>query len=270
MTELITALGEKITERWLAVILLPGLLYATVAAWAISAGRRHALDPAHVTAEFDAAWHALDGHGPAALVLATAGLLGAAVAASTLAAVLGEQLVHRAWTARGPRWWARRRQAAARAAWKRQDRHPADPYLPQHATPIGDTFRLIGVRADVQYGLSVPHAWSRIWLLAGPDTRAVVTTAHQRYHADATLAAWGLLYLPLAVVWWPAAVVSAIGLVVGCLRAVTAAATLAAVIEAAVDVHQHDLAEALGVPLPAGRLTRPEGNQINDILNKRA
>lgn len=44
MTDLIATIGKKITERWLAAVLLPGLLYVAVAGWALSAGHQHALD----------------------------------------------------------------------------------------------------------------------------------------------------------------------------------------------------------------------------------
>jgi hypothetical protein len=268
--ELISSLGQRLTERWLAVVLLPGLLYTIVAAWALTTGHAHAFDAAHVITRFDAAWSTVDDRGPVAIVLAAAGLLTAAVIIAYLAATLGEHAVHRVWTARGPRWWAHRRQRSTRAAWERDNRRPADPYLPQHATPIGDTFRLVGVRADIQYGLSVPDAWPRIWLLAGPDTRTVITTAHQRYQADATLTAWALLYLALTVIWWPAAFIATLTATLGYLRAVAAARTLAAVMESIIDIHQRDLANAIGVPLTAGRLTRDEGNIINDILTKRS
>lgn len=36
------------------------------------------------------------------------------------------------------------------------------------------------------------------------------------------------------------------------------------------DIHQRQLAEAVGVELPHGRITPAEGLRINDILNKRA
>jgi len=41
-------------------------------------------------------------------------------------------------------------------------------------------------------------------------------------------------------------------------------------IEASIDVNQLKLANAVGIPLPHGRITQAEGHAISDILNKRA
>jgi hypothetical protein len=57
---------------------------------------------------------------------------------------------------------------------------------------------------------------------------------------------------------------------VGRHRGLASGAALADLVEAAVDLHQRQLAEALGVDLPHGRITPAEGLQINGMLNKRA
>ena len=44
---------------------------------------------------------------------------------------------------------------------------------------------------------------------------------------------------------------------------------LAEVIESVADIHYRDLAAAVGVDLPHGRVTSDEGLRITDILNKR-
>ncbi|MGE6955108.1 hypothetical protein, partial [Staphylococcus capitis] len=97
-----------------------------------------------------------------------------------------------------------------------------------------------------------------------------IGNAYQRYGADALLAAWGLLYLPWALRWWPAIVIAVVAVTAGHWRARFSSQTLATLIEATVDAHASELAKALGVDLPEGRLTPKEGNRINDILTKRA
>ncbi len=143
-------------------------------------------------------------------------------------------------------------------------------YLPARATPVGDRFRLVDERVAVQFGLSVVLAWPRLWLLVAEPTAAAVRLAAARYRAATETTAWGVLYLVLGAVWWPAAVVGAAVVVVGYRQSRVRGGVLADVVEATVDVHQKQLAEAVGVDLPHGRVTPAEGLRINDVLNKRA
>ena len=70
--------------------------------------------------------------------------------------------------------------------------------------------------------------------------------------------------------WWPAAVIGVLTVAVGYRLARGAAAALADLIEAAVDIELPALAGAMGVVLPHQRVTADEGLQINNILNKGA
>jgi hypothetical protein len=269
MTDLIAAIGKKITERWLAVIVLPGLLYVAVTGWALLAGHRHALDLPWLAARFTNLWH----HyvtSPATVAVAVAAVLAAGGLAGTAATIVAEDVVHRLWTIRGPRRHLLTLRRRVRAEWNRRDPRPPNRYLPQRATIIGERFRLIGARIHAQYGLSATTAWPRIWILTTADTRTLISTAHQRYYTDAALAAWGLLYLPWTLRWWPAALIAAATTALGYRRARTSSTTLATLIEATIDAHTTDLAKTLGVDLPEGRLTPEEGNRVNNILNKRA
>jgi hypothetical protein len=98
-------------------------------------------------------------------------------------------------------------------------------------------------------------------LLEAPD-RATVQTAYSQYRAATAVCAWGLLYVALGVVWWPAAPAGVTTVIVGYRRGLSTCSVLADLIEATVDTHQHALAAALGVSLPHGRLTPDEGLQI--------
>jgi hypothetical protein len=269
MTDLIAAIGTKALERWLTAILLPGLLYAVIAGWALVAGHDHALDLPWLAAHLSDLWqhHASS---PGTAVVAIAALLGGASLAGMAATIVAEDGVHRLWTIRGPQKWLDIRCKRAQSRWAGRDPQPPEGYLPGRATAIGEHFRLIGERVQAQYGLSVTDAWARIWIITTADTRTLINTAYRRYFADATLAAWALLYLPWTVRWWPAAIIAAGALALGYWRAHADSEVLAALIEATVDVHATDLAATLGVDLREGRVTVEEGNRINNILNKGA
>jgi hypothetical protein len=268
--ELITALGQKITERWLAAIVLPGLLYTALAGWAWIAGWPHALDVVYVTGQLNDLWRRLDTTAPTGPILALTGVLSLAVLAGLTATAVAQHLVHRLWIIRGPRRWITHRRQVTERSWTGRTPRPPSRYLPECATVIGERFRLVGERVHAQYGLSTLDVWPRLWLLAGPDTRTLITTAHHRYLSDTALTAWALLVLPWTWHWWPAAPIAAAGILIGYTRARTSSATLATLIEATIDTHQHPLAANLGITLTEGRITPAEGNQINNILTKRA
>jgi hypothetical protein len=267
--ELITAFSQRITERWLAAVVLPGLLYIALTGWAWIAGATHTVDVVYVAGQLNDLWRHLRTT-PTGPVLALTGVLTAAVLAGLTATTVAQHLVHRLWITRGPRRWIEHRQQVTKQVWTDRTPRPPSRYLPERATTIGERFRLVGERVDAQYGLSTIDVWPRLWLLAGTDTRTLITAAHHRYLTDTALTAWALLLLPWAWQWWPAGPIAAAGILIGYTRARTSSAALAALIEATIDTHQHELAASLGVNLPEGRITPLEGNQINNILTKRA
>lgn len=269
MNPILATLGTKLTERIAAKLTLPGLLYLAAWIWALHTGHSRPFESGALASELDA-WSEAAETRTGAFALAVALALVAATLCGLLAALIGQEVVGRLWTTRvAPAWLLEWR----RSAWDRRhadrDRPPPSRYRPARLTPIGDAFRLAGERVDAQYGLSVIDAWPRLMILAGPETRDFVADSYRRYRSDATLAAWGLLVLPLAAWWWPAALAGLIGIATGSVRATFSSATLALVIESVVDAHQRDLAEALGVELSEGRLTREEGPRLNNILAKR-
>ncbi|PRY37410.1 hypothetical protein [Umezawaea tangerina] len=263
MTTLVAELGKKLADRWLGTLVLPGLLFVAVATCGRLLGHGRALRPGVLPAEVDRLVRGLSGTSTA---FAVAGLLLAATAAGVAARAVAAA-VRRVWTARRPRRWVAWRHRRALAA--APERLPVQ-YLPARATPVGDRFRLVDERVAVQFGLSVVLAWPRLWLLVAEPTAAAVRLAAARYRAATETTAWGVLYLVLGAVWWPAAVVGAAVVVVGYRQSRVRGGVLADVVEATVDVHQKQLAEAVGVDLPHGRVTPAEGLRINDVLNKRA
>jgi hypothetical protein len=268
VTGLLTELSQKLADRWLSTLVLPGLLYSTAAVCAYLLGWRHALDPARLAAGLERDGADLIDK-PAAIVVAVViALLAATTAAIAARGLAG--VVHRAYLARGPLRWLLHRRRRARAAVAHRDPRPPVRYLPRRATPIGDRFRLIGERIDVQYGLDAALVWPRLWLLLPETTRTVVQTAHDQYQGATTLTGWALLYLGLGTIWPPALLAAFITATVGYRRAVTTSAVFADLIEASIDTQQHTIAAMAGISLPHGRLTRAQGLRINDLLNKRA
>lgn len=264
MSEVLTVLGTRLTERVVARLTLPGLLYVAFCFWAFKSGHAHAFDPARVAGAVDR-WAAAAQTTPLVLLVHAGLALTAATAVGLVASAVAGEVVGRVWSGRrAPRRWIARR----REAWGRRNRGVPERYAPQRLTPIGDEFRNVGEKVDAQYGLSLTDVWPRLLILAGPDTRDVLARAADRYRADTALTAWALMALPWAVWWWPAALLSVLGLLIGYRRSLSSAGVFATLIESTVDVHQGDLAASVGVPLPAGRVTAAEGPQINILITK--
>lgn len=263
--DVLSEFGKKLADRWLTVVLLPGLLFTATAGAAIALGQPRALDAGHLATELQRCAAVVRGR-PANVAVAVVVTLLAATAAGVCARGLGIG-VHRVLVSKRPRWWVNHRNR--RALEKAHGTAPAS-YRPARASHVGDRFRLIGARVEAQYGLAVSLAWPRLWLLLSEDARKQITTGYGAYREATTLAGWGVLYLVVGVQWWPAAVAGAVAAAVGCRRTLTSAVRLADLIESVVDVHQAALAAAVGIELAHGRLTPYEGAQINNILNKRA
>jgi hypothetical protein len=278
-------LGKKAAERWLSLLLLPGLLWTTTLLAALHLPHHH---PLNLTPARDAAtrW-AAQPHTAATLALALAGLLLVSTAAG-LAATGTATLLRRIWILPGHRpparwlarhrrrrWERRNRQAQASAAddtrhapppakpdspltftvspattraFTRRDTISLDP--PQRPTWIGDRWHSLHTRVHRAHGLDLNPAWPRLWTLLPDNLRNDITTAHTRYTHTSTLTAWALLYLIPALHYWPAALITLYTLTIGAIRARSATDTLCTLIETATDLHTHTLAEHLTTPDP--------------------
>ncbi|MEV6702489.1 hypothetical protein AB0M68_36035 [Streptomyces sp. NPDC051453] len=268
MNSLLTEVGRKLADRWLSALVLPGALFVSAAMCGRWLGHSHALDTRRLQDMVQRVGQQLDGR-PAAVLLAVAGALLGATGAGL--AVQGTAAgVRRAWVARRPARWVAWRRRRAQSALTRRGHTVPTRYLPARATTIGDRFRLVDQRVDAQYGLAVALAWPRLWLLLADAATTAIRDATTRYRAATETTAWGILYLLLGAIWWPAALAGLVMVTVGQVRGRATGAALADLVEAAVDIHQRPLAETLGIDLPHGRITPEEGARINDILNKRA
>jgi hypothetical protein len=279
MTGFLAEAGQKLADRWAALLAVPGLLYLAAVIAAAVLGQRDALSYPDLSRTI-AAWAtgpALKSAGGTALIIAA--VLAGSLAAGLVAAA-GGRLVESVWTMSGDRppakWLAGRRRdrsarqkaiadssadpAAVRKAIIRADRiclvEPACP------TWIGDRLHACNVRIDKTYGLDLAATWPRLWLMVPDTVRTELGAARDAYSAAARLAAWAVLYLVLAIWWWPAAPIAVIAGVAGVIKGRQTAGNLADLIESAVDLHSTELAAQLGeqanglvTPIVGKRLT---------------
>jgi len=292
-------MGKKLADRWLDLLVLPGVLWVTVLAAAILLGQEHPFDVGRLRSWLEGQAARPSSHSLATVLLAVVGLLAAAAAVGLCASALGSVL-QRLWvlpgwrrpltwlvSARQRRWdtaTAKLRKAIAAAA--NPAAHHQDPARtvarvraaeqrrtalgvsrPERPTRIADRFRTTAIRIGTAYGLDLDLVWPRLWTVLPETLRTDLTTAQDAYTAAARLTAWGLLYTLLGIAWWPAIVLGVTVGAAGWRRARAAAAVLADLIETAADLHTGDLAAKLGIPAIAP-LTPVTGQAITRILRK--
>ncbi|MDH6109195.1 hypothetical protein P3T36_007407 [Kitasatospora sp. MAP12-15] len=294
-------LAKQLAERWLTLLLLPGVLLAAAAATAVQLGHRHALDYARLerAASKTAAVIAQQSIGSQALlaIIVLLASTGIGLAVQSLACV-----TRRVWL--GPwlpplaapqRWQAARRRArwrrrldhrrALEHAYPRPSRTPdqqraidaaadrtnriawAEPGRP---TWMGDRVHSLEQIALHRHGLDLAFAWPRLWLVLPDTPRSDITAANAAFASAAAVATWAWPYLLLGILWWPAAL-AGVGLgVTGWARARSALNDLTILSESAIDLHGRALAIAIGVAAPTttGPLTIPEGEQITALTRK--
>ncbi|WP_267715311.1 hypothetical protein [Streptomyces sp. CoH17] len=284
MGGLLTEVGRKLAEKWVTLLALPGALYLAVATAAVSLGHTHPFDLSR-TADRITAWAdrsaAAGGGGQVVLLLA---VLAAAAMAGLAAQALGS-LLERLWLAadwpawpRPARTLAARRTARRRRAWiaaartwhRRRDddirslasgnradpaaRHAAERAMtriaveePTRPTWSGDRLNAAVVRIERDQGLDLAATWPHLWLALPDGPRGEVTAARQALTRATTLAAWALLYLPLTLRWWPAALVACVLALTARARTHAAVDAYALLLEAATRLHARDLAGHLGL-----------------------
>ncbi|AQU67369.1 hypothetical protein [Streptomyces niveus] len=286
MPGLLAGIGTWIADRWLQTVVLSGMLWVATLVVAARLGQSHAFEAERLHTWLDEIATHRAGDSPAAILLTVAAALLTAGAAGLAAGGLGA-LLQRLWGADGAgpalawllrwrlRWWQKwyseralravtadlaeadpaaataRRARAERALRLRTEREPHRP------TRIGDALHAVAVRLRARYALNVDLAWPRLWAVLPDPLRADLSGARAAYDSAARLAGWGVLYAALAVLWWPAALIGAGVLVTAVARARGAAAVLASLVEAAVDLHLTDLADQLGV--------RPDSDELTEL-----
>ncbi|MGW6308767.1 hypothetical protein ACWFRQ_21515 [Streptomyces niveus] len=306
MGSLLTELGNKLAERWMSLLVLPGLLYLAVAAGGRALGHGHALDPGRLTNQITAWADAPAASSVGGQVLLLAAVLAGAAAVGLAAQALGSlaerlylaagwqtgpaplrALAHRLTARRQRRWhtaatvWHRHREEAAHALTRGERLDPADrraaraamlrisPERPDRPTWCGDRVHAVAVRMDRDHHVEVAAVLPHLWLVLPEEVRTEITTARQALTRAATLTAWAVLYAALTVWWWPAALLAVGIAVTGQWRIRAAADIYATVLEATTRVYARNLAEHLGID-PAGPLTPEVGDTLTRLLTPAA
>jgi uncharacterized RDD family membrane protein YckC len=305
MNTFLGELGTNLSDRILKALTLPGLLWTACLAlgWQLSQG--DALDfgrISHRLGRYAATGpsntdHALSATAltlALALLIASAAGLAANGIASAVEWLWGEAgvsgLTHWLVRRRRKRWdqavkqvrstvqqavLARREQADPRAV---DDRARAmhhrlvriSPRRPERPTWIGDRFALTVDRArDVNGVDDIDLVWPRLWTFVPEVLRGDITAARDAYAGAARLCGWGLMYVPISVIWWPAAPVVLVLLAAGSVRGRRTATAFADLVETALDLYLDALAKQLQVDYLPGTPRVEQGAEITKRLRHR-
>lgn len=301
MNAFFNELGKRLAERWLTLLVLPGLLFVATVYAASVLGQSHWYDLPLLRQRLTALAVAPAARTTGGVVLAAAVALLAASAAAFIAqscafvmtrAWLGDWprvlgLLSQALTARRKRCWqlAAQRYEVALLAKARQiqgsdsggeledttalnaarNRISLEP--PQRPTWAGDRMASVAVRVDRAYDLDLVSAWPRLLLVLPDAAREELRAASERFDAASRLAGWSLLYLATAPWWWPGAVLGSTAALIAWVRSRSATDSYAELVEAAVDVHGGLLAQALGLG-GEGPLTPERGLTVRRRIRK--
>jgi hypothetical protein len=289
----LSGLGSKLADKWLATLVLPGLLFVGVTLVGAALGYAHAFDADRLLQRAADGSTQLHRYGAPAILLAVAaaGLLASAVA---LAANWLGSCVQRISLAAWPGWVSSRLVAWRRQRWTTADDAcaqyemeirefgappPARDNLaaarnrialayPGRPTWVGDRVHATEVRVFHSYGIDLGAAWPRIWLLLNESDRAEVTAARDSMNRAAALIGWGILYTALAIVWWPVGLAGLVVIFTGWYQARAATANFADLVEAVIDLNAQHLAVALGVITDRAAFTRAVGGDVNSRMRK--
>lgn len=278
MTSLLDRIGEKLADKWISALAVPGLLLMATAAVATELGQRSALDLA-VLRERAGHW------GAAAAGWSTLGQLTALAVVVLGSVAVGTvvrscaQGVERLWAGDWPRiaaWPARRLTAARQRRWDliqqqiedlRDARPPrrrdADDRLeldgltarrdrialarPSGPTYSGDQLAATATRLHHQYGIDLAACWTLLWLILPDEVRTELRAARIRFVSAVEGTTWAACCLALGLQWWPAAVGGTVVGLAARSRGRSAAATYARLVESTVDLHLARLMEELKV-----------------------
>jgi hypothetical protein len=232
-------LAKKLADKWLTLLVLPGLLLLVSAVAGYLLRGRAWNDVQYLSTQSANYAQALAKHGNVGIVLAVAAVLLASAAAG-LAANTARWLIahlwmaHRlAWPGKPLTWWRKQRWDAAQNAaltkaqppgqparatepgkpitrllcwWNRiapgdpnQRRNRIGLAAPHRPTWIGDRVAATSTRVENQYGLDLTGTWPRLWPLLPDAMRTDITAARTAFDQTITLAGWGLLYIVVGV-----------------------------------------------------------------------
>lgn len=288
MGTVLAELGRKYAERWVSLLVLPGLLFVAAVVTATTLGHSLAVGRLASTVE-DMASSVSRRPGGLALAVAVVPVLSAAAGlAATAVATLVARLWFEPWPVaalvdrRARRWAAAahafdtaRDDTSAPVSQARLDSLAAQRNAialgpPERATWMADRLRSVSTRVWSWYRLDLEFAWPRLWLLLDEGEQEAVRAERGRLDDAVGLAGWGVLYAVLGVWSWPSVLVGAVLVVVAHRRARAAVDSFAHLVEGCFDLRAADLGRTLGFEVPSGTLSPALGAEITAHLRKNA
>jgi hypothetical protein len=288
MSGFLNTLGQKLAERWLTLLVLPGALYLATAITAHILGDTHALDHHYLTRQITVWAKTPTITTVSGQIILLAAVLAGAAAAGLAAQALGRIAEHLALAANWRSWphpvrqlaqwrvdkrrnhwdtartkYERLREEAAQALalqGTRLDRTERDTAYravtriaetrPDRPTWSGDRLHTVSLRLREDLGLDLARTWPSLWLTMPDPARTEITNARADLTRATTLAGWALLYAPLTGWWWPAILITAILVATARYRTRAAADTYAQLVEAATRLHAPALVQQSAPPQP--------------------
>lgn len=287
----------------LTALVLPGALYLAVSLTAHTLGQRDWFRLPRLAAQVSAWAKSPQGSTAGGQVVLLAAVLAASAGAGITAHALGGVIQRlalaadwRAWpepfravtghrvAARGTRWKEIRRalederEAAARAKSLGKPYDPKARHLlrrklnrialeyPGRLTWSGDRIHAVDVRLSRVYHVDLSVLWPPLWLSLDDPDRTRLTESEEAISRAATIGGWVLLYAPLALWWWPAALLAVLLVFICRYRLRSAADAYARLVEAIVVLHAAPLAAKLGIDC-SGPFSARHGDQLTDLLD---
>jgi hypothetical protein len=305
MDGLLNELGKKLAERWLSLLVLPGVFYLAVGAAAYALGQTHPLEIRHLSDQIThwAKAPMMATTGGRVVILAT--ILAGAAAAGLVAQGSGSfaerlilaaswrgwpfpfrQLVYWRVVRRRKRWntanaaYLNLRESAAQALVRGEYLDPGPRFaarramnriaveLPDRPTRSGDRVQAVAIRLDRDLHVELATIWPYLWLTVPDAVRAEIAAARQGLTRATTLIGWAVLYAFLIAWWWPAIIVSAVLAITAKNRIVTATENYAVLLETTSRLYLGDLVRHLGID-HTGPLTPGTGEILTEFLASR-
>jgi hypothetical protein len=285
MTAFLAGAGQKLADRWAALLVFPGLAYLSAATAAAVLGQRNAVNFPALSDQVGKWADSPVTRSTGTAVLLAAGILAGSALVGYIAEI-GGQLTEILWTMpgqHGPAGWLassrRRRSRAAKAIADQALASPSEAVAAMRradricvieadcSTWIGDRLRACRVRVEKAYGLDLDAAWPRLWLVMPDSARIELAAARDSFSAAARVTAWGTLYLLLGIWWWPAILIALAAMTAGTVKARIAVSNLSDLVEAAVDLYAGELAAQLG-ETASNPLTLIVGRRLTILMRK--
>ncbi len=162
--------------------------------------------------------------------------------------------------------WEKQRELARLEAWRQHTPRDVEDLMP---TRLGDILKTAELRPRQRYGLDPVLLWPHLWLCLPENVRTDLSEAHAQLDVLTTSWAWGLLFALWTPAWPWAAAIALLWMAAAYGLALSAAATFADLLLAAIDTHRWALYESMHRPLPEqGEAERAAGEALTRFIQR--